>query len=98
MTRVKDHVLIPVLDRVEFLYHLVVAIIKRDERNDFPTCLFEAGVRFDVLQHRLSDRSGPVVEVLLLPDSVELFDYFVWDIETRSHSYWFVEILQEHLV
>jgi len=98
MTRVEDHVLILVLDCVEFLNHLVVAIIERDERDDFPTRRFEAGVRLDVLQHCFSDRPRPVFEILLLPDSVELFDDLVWNIETRSHRYWLVGVLQEGLV
>jgi hypothetical protein len=29
-------------------------------------------MRFDVLTHRLSDGTGPIVDVLILPDRVEL--------------------------
>ncbi len=87
MTRIENHVLIPVLDGVEFLYHLVVAIIESDEGNDFSTCLFEVSMGFDILQHRLSDGPRPIFDPLFLPHPVELLDYLVWDVKTRSHGY-----------
>lgn len=84
MTRIEDDVLILVLDGVEFLNHLVVAIIERNERDHLAARLFEPRVRLNVLQHRFSDGPGPAFDLLLLPHPVELLDYVVGDVETRS--------------
>lgn len=86
MTRIEDNVLILVLNGVEFLNHLLMAIIERNERDHLAARLFEPRVGFDVLQHRFSDSPRPAFDFLLLPHPVELFNYIVGDVETRSYT------------
>jgi hypothetical protein len=54
---VQNHVLILVLDAVEFSNHLVMAIVETHQRDHLPGRLFEPGVGFDVLLHRFPDGS-----------------------------------------
>ena len=95
MARVQDHILVLVLDAVEVLDDVVMSVVECDESDDGPRHLLELRVGLDVLLHRLSHCSRPVVEPLVLPDLVELLEEFVRDVETRPHVSSFDSPLQE---
>jgi hypothetical protein len=87
VTRVENHVLVVVLDGVEFLDYVVVSIIESDECDDLARRVLKPRVGLDIFEHRLPNGSGAILEVLVLPDAIELCDHLVWDVETRSHTF-----------
>jgi hypothetical protein len=57
VARVENHILIVVLDTVEFFDHFVMAIVEGDERDNVLTDIFKSGMRLNILLHCLANRS-----------------------------------------
>ena len=95
---IEDHVLILVLDVMQFLDYLVMEIVETQERNDLSRHVFEAGVGLNVLLKRIAHRQRAVIQPFVLPNSVELFNDIVGDIEAGPHTRLVVRGIQESRV
>jgi len=86
VTRVENDVLVVVLDAVQFLDDLVVAVIEPEQCDDFAGGRLQPGVGLDVLLHRFPDRPRAIVQPFGLPYLIEFLEDLVGDVETRPHT------------